>query len=173
MKKLVLPLILLGSLSAARPAQAQAALVNLVGLGVRLGVQAARGKKQATPQQTVSAATPEATAQQAAANQAVVLAASPAELVVHRTPADQLPKQAAQQITGLEAQLEACHAAMLASPTGPVCTPEQRTAIQQAAASVARAKPGFDLHPYQQEMAYYMAEDARRQPAAAPTTPAK
>ena len=160
-------------MSTARPAHAQAALVNLVGLGVRLGVQAMSGKKAATPKEVVSTATPQLTAEQAAANQAAILSAAPAQLVVFRTPAAQLPKQAAEQITALEAQLDACHAAMLASPTGAVCAPEQRAAIQQAAISVARAKPGFDLHPYQQEMAYYMAEDTRRQQAAAPATPAK
>jgi len=170
MKKLLLPIVVLASLGAARPAHAQAALVNLVGLGVRLGIQAMTNKK--TPTQVVSAATPQATAEQAAATQKAILAASPAQLVKYRTPADKLPKQAAEQITSLEAQLDACHAAMLASPTGAVCPPEQRTAIQQAAVRVARAKPGFDLQPYQQEMAYYLAEDARRQPAPAPATPA-
>ncbi|QKG56924.1 hypothetical protein GKZ68_09960 [Hymenobacter sp. BRD128] len=173
MKKLILPLLVLAGMSTARPAQAQAALVNLVGLGVRLGAQAISGKKAATPQQVISAATPQATAEQAAATQAAVLSAAPAQLVMHRTPADKLPKQAAEQITTLEAQLDACHATMLASPTGAVRTPEQRAAIQQAAVNVARAKPGFDLQPYQQEMAYYMAEDARRQQAAAPAAPAK
>lgn len=51
---------------------------------------------------------------------------------------------------------------------GVVCTPEQRTAIQSAAVSVARAQSSWDLKPYQQEMAFYMAEDARRQQPAAP-----
>jgi hypothetical protein len=173
MKKLLLPLVMLAGLGSARPAQAQAALVNLVGLGIRLGVQAATGKKAATPKEIVATATPQSTADQAAAAQTAILSAAPAELTMHRTPADKLPKQAAEQITSLEAQLNACHAAMLASPSGAVCSPEQRVAIQQAAVSVARAKPGFDLQPYQQEMAYYMAEDARRQQGATPAAPAK
>ncbi|GAA4504535.1 hypothetical protein GCM10023172_30870 [Hymenobacter ginsengisoli] len=176
MKKLVLSTALLLGLGAAQTAQAQAALLlgRLVGIGVSSAIGASRSAKL-TPEQ--KAAQQQAAAQnlanQAAAERNAAGWAAPTELVMHRTPAAQLPKQAAEQITTLEAQLDACHAAMLASPTGPVCPPEQRAAIQQAAMGVARAKPGFDLHPYQQEMAYYMAEDARRQQAAAPSAPAK
>lgn len=175
MKKLVLPLGLLFSLGAAQEVRAQAgALVNLMGAGIGLGARAAL-KRKPTPEQLEAARA--ANAQAAADQQAAVLAAAPPaglkDLVLHRTPADKLPKQAAEQITSLETQLERCHAAMLASPTGPVCSPEQRTAMQEAAVSVARAKPGWNLQPYQQEIAFYLAEDARRQQATAPATPAK
>ncbi|MGI4734477.1 MAG: hypothetical protein ACRYG7_04790 [Janthinobacterium lividum] len=140
-------------------AQAQAAFLigRLVGIGVGAAVNASR-----TPKSAPVAAQPVAE-----------VAAAPQALVMQRTPADKLPKRASEQIVALEAQLEQCHAAMLASPTAVVCTAEQRTAIQQAAISVARAKPDWSLQPYQQEMAFYQAEDARRQPAPTPPAPAK
>ncbi|AMJ64982.1 hypothetical protein AXW84_05745 [Hymenobacter sp. PAMC 26628] len=150
-------------------ARAQASLINLVVTGTRLGVQALAKNKQPVPAKPIDQATAD---KNAAANTAATIAAQPKELVLHRTPADQLPKKGAEQITALEAQLEQCHAAMLANPSGVICTPEQRAAIQSAAVSVARAQSSWNLQPYQQEMAYYQAEDARRQQAAAPV-PAK
>lgn len=174
MKKLVLSICLVAGVGAVQTVRAQAALVNLVGLGLRLGTNAAL-KSKLTPEQRAAqqAATDKATASQATAEQNAAGSAAPAALVMQRTPTDKLPKQAAEQITALEAQLDRCHAALLATPAGVVCTTEQRAAIQQAAVSVARAKPGWDLHPYQQEMAFYMAEDARRQQAASPASLAK
>lgn len=172
-KKLVLSAFLAIGLSAVHTAQAQVGpLVNLIGAGLGLGTRLALQPKL-TPEQ--KAAQQAAAAKEAADGQVTehVGTAAPTELVMHRTPADKLPKQAAAQITDLEAQLDRCHAAMLTSPAGTVCTTEQRAAIQAAAISVARAKPGFNLAPYQQEMAYYMAEDARRQQAATPAAPAK
>lgn len=173
MKKLLLSVACLLGLGQFPVAHAQAgALVNLLGAGLGFGARKMLEPKL-TPEQ--KAAQQQAAAKAIADQQAAELAATgpavPKELTLHRTPADKLPKQAAEQITSLEAQLDRCHAAMLASPSGPVCSAEQRAAIQQAAMSVARAKPGFDLHPYQQEMAFYLAEDARRQQAA--TSPAK
>jgi hypothetical protein len=147
---------MVAGIGTAQVAQAQAALVNLVGAGLGLGFRAAKGDFKKAPKAAVVA--PE---------QPAALSA-PTELVMQRTPTDKLPKKAAEQVTALEAQLEQCHAALLASPTGPVCSPAQRTAIQQAALSVARAQPSWDQHPYQQEMAFYLAEDVRRQSAAAP-----
>lgn len=172
MKKLVLSAVLAFSLSAVHTAQAQVGpLVNLIGAGLGLGTRLALQPKL-TPEQ--KAAQQAAAAKEAADSKATERAgtAAPTELVMHRTPADKLPKQAAAQITDLEAQFDRCHAAMLASPAGTVCMAEQRAAIQAAAISVARAKPGFNLAPYQQEMAYYMAEDARRQQPATPAAPA-
>jgi len=90
-----------------------------------------------------------------------------------RTAPDQLPKKGAEQIVAMETELERCHTALLASPTGAVCTPEQRTAIQTAVINLARAKSSKNLVAYQQEATFYLAEDARRQQAAAPTEPAK
>lgn len=165
MKKILLPIALFVGFGAVQTAQAQAGLINLFVAGSTLGVRAIKNHKkkpEAAPadQATLDKAT--------AANTAATIAAQPKELVLHRTPADQLPKKGAEQITALEAQLEQCHAAMLANPGGIICTPEQRAAIQSAAVSVARARSGWDLQPYQQELAYYQAEDARRQQAAAP-----
>lgn len=180
MKKLLFSAVFLVGLGSAQVAQAQAALVSLISTGIRLGVMAATQPKLTPEQKAAKKAADKAAADKAVADQeaaehspvALAAPAAPTELVMHRTPADKLPKKAAAQITDLEAQLDRCHAAMLATPAGPVCTAEQRAAIQAAAISVARAKPGFDLHPYQQEMAYYMAEDARRQPAPTPAAPA-
>ncbi|OGX90462.1 hypothetical protein BEN49_06680 [Hymenobacter coccineus] len=152
-------------MGAGQAAQAQGSnMIHLISLGTRLGVRALAKDKQPVPVQPIDQATAD---KNAAANTAATIAAQPKELVLHRTPADQLPKKGADQITALEAQLEQCHAAMLATPGGIICTPEQRTAIQSAAVSVARARSNWDLQPYQQELAYYQAEDARRQQAAA------
>ena len=156
MKKLLLPIFVLISLGTVQTAQAQ---VNLI----RLGINAATLAKRASDKNG-AAATPDVVPTATYQGQSFPR---------QRTPTDKLPKQAAEQITSLEAQLDRCHAAMLADPKGAVCTPEQRTAIQSAAVSVARARPSWDLKPYQQEMAFYLAEDARRQQPAAPTAPAK
>jgi hypothetical protein len=164
MKKLALSCVIAMGLGTAQVAQAQAALVNLVGAGLGLGFRAAKGDFKKAPKATAATEQPVAAA--------TAPSSAPTELVKQRTPADKLPKKAAEQVTALEAQLEQCHAAMLASPTGPVCSPAQRTALQQAAMSVARAQPTWNQQPYQQEMAFYLAEDARRQQAAAPAAPA-
>jgi hypothetical protein len=166
MKKLLLPFFLIIGLGTVQTVNAQAALVNLVGLGLRLGTSAALKNKQAP--KAAEQPSPEKLAADKVAADKAAIAAAPQALVMQRTPADKLPKKAAEQITALEAQLDRCHAAMLADPKGVVCTPEQRTAIQSAAVSVARAQSSWDLKPYQQEMAFYMAEDARRQQPATP-----
>ncbi|RYY17792.1 MAG: hypothetical protein EOO36_09195 [Cytophagaceae bacterium] len=92
---------------------------------------------------------------------------------MQRTPANELPKKGAEQISGLEMELERGHLALLASDSSPVYTPEQRTALQAAIASVAQVQPKANIAAYQQEAAFYLAEDARRQQAApvAPTPP--
>jgi hypothetical protein len=88
-----------------------------------------------------------------------------------RTPADKLPKKGAEQIVELETQLERCYAAMLASPTGVISTPEQRAAMQTAIVNLARAQSSRNLPDYQQEASFYLAEDARRQQAPTPAAP--
>ena len=90
-----------------------------------------------------------------------------------RTPTDQLPKKGAEQVTAMETELDRCHAALLGSPTGTICTPEQRTAIQTAVVNLARAQSSRNLAAYQQEATFYLAEDARRQQAAPAPAPAK
>lgn len=165
MKRFLLSVALLSGLGTVQAAQAQGSLVHLITAGTTLGVRALLKNKQPVPVKPIDQATAD---KNAAANTAATIAAQPKVLVLHRTPADQLPKKGAEQITALEAQLEQCHAAMLANPGGVICTPEQRAAIQSAAVGVARAQAGWSLQPYQQEMAYYQAEEARRQQAAAP-----
>lgn len=92
---------------------------------------------------------------------------------MQRTPLAQLPRQEAELITALEAKLDQCHTAMLADATGPVCPPDQHFALQGALASLMRARLHWSTAAYEQEMAFYFAEDARRQQAAAPAEPAK
>ncbi len=170
MKRFLFSIVLLSGLSTVQAAQAQGSLVHLITAGTMLGTRALMKNKQPVPVKPIDQATAD---KNAAANTAAIIAAQPKELVPHRTPTDQLPRKGAEQITALEAQLEQCHAAMLANPSGVICTPEQRTAIQNAAVGVARAQSGWNLQPYQQEMAYYQAEDARRQQAVAPVASAK
>ncbi len=93
------------------------------------------------------------------------------EFPMLRTPADKLPKKGAEQLVELEAQLERCHTAMLASPTGVIATAEQRAAIQTALVKLAETKSSRNIPDYQQEASFYLAEDARRQQAAVATAP--
>ena len=165
MKKTVLTFFLVAGLGSAHEALAQAGLVNLIATGVRLGVSAARKPKAGVaapiPVQPV-AATPAAPA-------TVAHAPDRQLLVRQRTPADKLPKRGSEEILAFEAQLDRCHAALLADSTSIICPPAQLTALQQAAVSVARAQPSWDLQPYQRETAFYLAEDAYRQRAATPS----
>lgn len=95
---------------------------------------------------------------------------------VQRTPAEQLPAKGKEQIMALETQLDRCHAALLANPAAAICTPEQRVALTDAAVAAARANPSWNQQDYQKEVAFYLAEDVRRQQAAAPApvaTPVK
>lgn len=156
MKKKLLLSFLLAGLGSAQAAQAQAALVNLIGAGIRLGVQAARRPKTgATPVVAAPAVVP--------VQAAAPVAPAPLPLVLHRTPAEQLPKRGAPQITALETALDRCHTTLLADSAGVICPAAQRTALQQAIMQVAQASPGWDLQPYQREAAFYVAEDIRRQ----------
>jgi len=148
-------------LSAAPAAHAQA---NLIRLGVGSAFLAKRLSKGQDGAATAPAATPTAATTGTYEGKAFPML---------RTAPDQLPKKGAEQIVAMETELERCHTALLASPTGAVCTPEQRTAIQTAVINLARAKSSKNLVAYQQEATFYLAEDARRQQAAAPTEPAK
>jgi len=143
-------------LSTAPAAHAQ---VNLIRLGVNSAILARRLSKG---QDGATAATP------AAATTGTYEGKS---FPMQRTAPDQLPKKGAEQIVAMETELDRCHTALVASPTGTVCTPEQRTAIQTAIINLARAQSSKNLAAYQQEATFYLAEDARRQQAAA--APAK
>ena len=163
MKKTVLTFFLVAGLGSAHTALAQAGLVNLIATGVRLGVSAAR-----KPKAGVAAPIP---VQPVAATPAAPVAHAPnrQQLVRQRTPADKLPTRGSAEILAFEAQLDRCHAALLADSTSIICPPAQLTALQQAAVRVARAQPSWDLQPYQRETAFDLAEDAHRQRAAPPS----
>jgi hypothetical protein len=85
---------------------------------------------------------------------------------MQRTPADQLPKVGAEQVTALETELDRSHSALAATSTGALFTPEQRQALQTALVGLAKSPANGNLAAYQQEAAFYLAEDARRQQAA-------
>ncbi len=155
MNKKIPALGLFLALAGADQAQAQASLlVHGISAGIGLGRMAARKKEAAT--------VPTAAMEQYRGQSYPVL----------RTPAEQLPKKGAAEITAVETQLDRFRTALRADSTSALCTPEQRTAFQAAIVSVARAQSRWDLQPYQQEATFYLAEDARRQRTAAPA-PAK
>lgn len=156
MKKILLPLFALAALlGTAAEAQAQANLVHGITAGISMARMAARNKGTQTSQPEASTSTYKGRS-----------------FAMQRTPADQLPKKGAAEVTEVETQLDRFHTALLADSTSALCTPEQRKAIQTALVSLGRAQSRWDLQPYQQEATFYLAEDARRQKAAA-TAPAK
>jgi hypothetical protein len=85
---------------------------------------------------------------------------------MQRTPADQLPKVGAEQVTALETELDRSHSALTATTNGALFTPEQRQALQTALVGLAKSPANGNLAAYQQEAAFYLAEDAHRQQAA-------
>jgi hypothetical protein len=166
MKKIVLSLF--GLALALGTAPAAHAQVNLIRMGVNSAILAKRlSKNKATAETDGSAATPARTL----ASTTDTYEGKSFPMV--RTPTDQLPKKGAEQVAAMETELDRCHAALLASPTGTICTPEQRKAIQTAVVNLARAQSNKNLAAYQQEASFYLAEDARRQQAAAAPAPAK
>ena len=152
-KKLpALGLFLAFALASADQAQAQASLIaNGVVAAFNLGRMVARNKE--------TTALPTATMEQYRGKSYPVL----------RTPAQQLPKKGAAEITAVETQLNRFRTVLWADSTSALGTPEQHTAFQAAIVSLTRAQPRWELQPYQQEATFYLAEDARRQRAAAPT----
>ena len=131
------------SLASASVTHAQTVLVNGIVAGLTLGRRAAQGE---FADKTVHAVTYHG-----------------AWFPLKRTPADQLSGQAADQIAFLEAQLTTCHSALLADSLGPVCTPTQLTTLQATQAVIARARPLWNQKYYREEVAFYVAEEARRQ----------
>jgi hypothetical protein len=165
LKRYLLPFLVLavglGNISAAH------AQANLIRMGINSAILAKRLSKgnAASPTDGV-ATTPTTVASTSGSYEGKTFP-------MVRTPTDQLPKKGAEQVAAMETELERCHTALLASPTGTICTPEQRTALQAAIMNVARSQATRNLTAYQQEATFYLAEDARRQPAAVPTTSAK
>ena len=152
MKKLVLPVFSLAVLlSMTVPAQAQ------VGAAIGFGRMIARknSDKAAKAANTIAVGTGSYQGK---------------EFPMYRTPADKLPAKGAEELTTLENELDRCHIALLADATSPICTPEQRKALQTAIVKVVQAKAGGNMTAYQQEASFYLAEDARRQQVA-PTAP--
>jgi len=153
MNKALRPVIaLLFLLSTAGVAQAQANLVHGIVAGLMLGQHAARGDfadKTVTPityrgqKYPMKRTTTE-----------------PGGSTVAADPAAQL-----------ESQLELCHAALFADSTGTVCPADRRAVIQAMQGIVAQNRPGLNLKPYRTELAFYLAEDARRQRVAGTAAP--
>ena len=166
MKKILLSFLLLTGVSYA--AQAQVGLIRLGVSSVFLAKSLRDKNKQGNP-------IPVKDAQPAAAAQVASTSGTyeGQEFPMQRTAADQLPKKGADQVVAMEAELERCHAALLASPTGVVCSPEQRAALQTALTNVAHTKASRNLAAYQQEAAFYVAQDTRRQLAPTPAEPVK
>ena len=78
---------------------------------------------------------------------------------------------AADPAAQLESQLELCHAALCADSTGTVCPANRRAVIQAIQGIVAESRPGLSMKPYRTELAFYLAEDARRQRVAGVAAP--
>jgi hypothetical protein len=151
LKKFLLPLVAFATLLSTE-AQAQAGLVR----GISAGIGAARMAARDKPSQSAQAGQPVAATSTYRGQ----------SFAMQRTPADQLPKKGAAEVTAVETQLDRFHSDMLADSTSAFCTPEQRKAIQTALVSLGRAQSRWDLQPYQKEATFYLAEDARRQQAA-------
>ncbi len=77
------------------------------------------------------------------------------------------------QILFLEAQLEKCYIHMLTDSLAVVCSANQQASIKAAQAIIKQARPLWGQKYYHEEIAFYLAEDARRQQAATPAVPAK
>ena len=143
MKKL-LPLALVISLGAAHTAHAQ---VNFI----RMGMNAATLAKRAGNKSKANAATM-ATYQ----GQSFPMLRTTASETAQSTP----------HIMALETELDRCHTALLASATEVICTPAQLADLQTAMRNLAKVDTK-NMAAYQQEATFYLAENARRQQAAA------
>jgi hypothetical protein len=84
-----------------------------------------------------------------------------------RCPEDVIAGDVADRITQVEDQLSTCYKALLADSTSHTCSPEQRKAIQDNLNYIGMARPGWSQQAYRQELKFYLAEDKRRQQAAA------
>ena len=167
-KTLLSACFLLVGFGAAPAAHAQ--MVNLIRLGVNSAILAKRLSDNNAAK--LAAGTPTGTGEvRTAASTSDTYEGKNFPMV--RTPTDQLPKKGAAQVSAMETELDRCHTALLANSTGTICTPEQRATLQNAVANLARAQSTRNLAAYQQEATFYLAEDARRQQAAAPATPAE
>ena len=78
---------------------------------------------------------------------------------------------AADPAAQLESQLELCRIALFADSTGTVCPANRRAVIEAIHGIVAQSRPGLNMKPYRTELAFYLAEDARRQKVAGSAVP--
>lgn len=139
-------LILVSTTSAA---QAQANLVHGIGAAINLGRMASKGGFS-SKDKTMTIET-----------------FRDQNFPMKRTPVDQLSGEATDQISFLEGQLDQCHKALFASATGPVLAANQLALIQTTQRILADARPTWNQKFYKQELAFYQAEDGRRQQSAA------
>ena len=151
LRPLIALVLLLGS---ALAAQAQANLVHGIVAGLMLGHRAMNGDFN---DKTVTAITYRGQ-----------------KYPMKRTPTDpaHAPAAAAADPTAqLEGQLNLCHAALFADTTGAVCPANRQALIQATHGIVAQSRPGFNMKHYRTELAFYLAEDARRQRVAGSAVP--
>lgn len=147
MKKRLLPAFLLLALGTAQVAHAQA---NLIRMGINTAILANRANKSGT----VAEGTPLSSYQGQT-------------FPMQRTPTEELAGEKGEKTRVLEAELDRCHSALVSSASGPICTPEQLAALQAAMRNLAKTK-SINMPAYQQEANFYLAENTRRQQAAAP-----
>jgi hypothetical protein len=92
---------------------------------------------------------------------------------IQRAIPEKLSGPGADQIAFLEAQLEKCHLTMFSDSSAAVCPASQLTTIKATQAIVAKVRPLWNQKNYRDEIAFYMAEDTRRQRAMASAALAK
>ncbi len=93
-----------------------------------------------------------------------------------RTTPETLKGKGAPEILALEAALEQTHQALLADSAQSFLPAAQNEAIIAAARKAAAVRPGWNYSAYQQELAFYQQEEARRTaptPAPAPAKPVR
>nr|GFD55361.1 hypothetical protein [Tanacetum cinerariifolium] len=78
-----------------------------------------------------------------------------------RTPTEELSGKKGEQTKALEAELDRCHSALVSTTSGLIYTPEQQAALETALRNAAKAK-ATNMVAYQQEAAFYLAENMRR-----------
>ncbi|MCB2408830.1 hypothetical protein [Hymenobacter lucidus] len=89
-----------------------------------------------------------------------------------RTAPDQLKGKGKAEILALEALLDETHTAMQADTLQPFLPAGRFEATVAAARTAAAARPSWDYAPYQNELAFYQQEEARRQLVLNPPPPA-
>jgi hypothetical protein len=148
MKKYLLPALgLLLTLGSTQVAHAQ---VNFIRMGMNAATLAKRASKNGAP----AAATPLSSYQGQS-------------FPMLRTPVEELSGKKGEQTRALETELDRCHSALVSTTNGLICTPEQQAALQTAMRNAAKSKVD-NMATYQQEAAFYLAENMRRQQAPAP-----